>query len=90
MVLGAHAVDDGFDARVQELDDQHQQAGPDQKRALDRSPAEPHAGWHEDDTEQDLLAKRGFVAPRGAQAREREERGVHDSAQPLLPGLPMR
>ena len=45
------------------------------------------AARHEHDAEQRLLAESGFVAPRGAKAREREEGGVDDAAQPRVAGF---
>src|SRR6185436_14285336 len=87
MVLAAEAVDDVLDPRVQELDDQHDQARTDEQRALDGRSPEPEAGWHEHDAQHQFLAEGCLVTPCGAKAGDGKERGIDDTAEPRVAGF---
>jgi hypothetical protein len=87
MRLETNAIHDRFDAGVQQLDDQHEQARTDQERALDGRPAEPYAGRDQHDGEHDFLTERGFVPPRGAQPGHRKQGGIEDAADTDVAGL---
>src|SRR5690606_39781387 len=64
MVLRADPVDRGFDAGVQELDDQHEHARADQERALHAAAAEPERDRSEHGGGKTFAAEGPFVGPR--------------------------
>ena len=77
----ADAVDRRLDARVQQLDDQHQDHGRNQKHAFRRRHRHDARERDEHSGEQDFLAERAFVAIGEPQPRERIEERVDEPAK---------
>jgi hypothetical protein len=80
MPFGTDAVDGGFDAGVEQLDDHHQQHRARQHRHLDPALSDPEGQRHQHHGGDGLLPKRRFT-PSRPQAGQREQEGMPDPAQ---------
>ena len=63
-MLFAEAIDGGLDRRIQQLDNEDENAADDQHEAFEAGAPQPKCEWHQHDGEGDLLAKCRLVLPR--------------------------
>lgn len=79
VALKRNTVDGGFHRRVEQLDDQAQQAHRDHDRPLCAADRQPEGRRDQQHVEQDQLTERGLALEGGAQAVQRIAGGVEDA-----------
>ncbi|MNV63080.1 hypothetical protein D3C71_1556570 [compost metagenome] len=84
MALQRDAVDGRFYCRVEQLDDQPQQADRDHDRPLCAADRQPEGSRYQQHVEQHQLAESGFALEGGAQAVQRIAGGIENTFQASL------